>query len=303
MAKKSFIEFADVLMVFFIALLLAAVIIPSMYFGEKPGNEREAIAALRIIKKGQDIFSTGLEPVDFVGTLRGLRPIISVEKRMEPLFTGSYEGYTFDLGRVQGQPVPQWLADGNFLLARLADRNETVFLMRNANLTAKEAFSALLTRRSGDENLSLTRFTPYANIPIVRFSETGSVMVGQADLAEYGLLPEVDANLTVAVSPVADMNAVMDMNVAADMNAPLVIESPYADFKAELEAVLANPAPLQDYLDTNMTVLGITTWSAAAWPLEFGSSGDRSFYIDETGIVRGKIIEGKRGGFEMSRLE
>jgi len=34
------------------------------------------------------------------------------------------------------------------------------------------------------------------------------------------------------------------------------------------------------------------TWSATAWPLTFQSTGIRSFYIDQTGIIRGSDVGG-----------
>jgi type IV pilus assembly protein PilA len=33
-------------------------------------------------------------------------------------------------------------------------------------------------------------------------------------------------------------------------------------------------------------------WSATAWPIVYGSTGVRSFYIDESGVVRGEDIDG-----------
>jgi len=36
-------------------------------------------------------------------------------------------------------------------------------------------------------------------------------------------------------------------------------------------------------------------WSATAWPVVYGSTGTRSFFIDESGVVRGSDIEGGPG--------
>ena len=36
-------------------------------------------------------------------------------------------------------------------------------------------------------------------------------------------------------------------------------------------------------------------WSAASWPVSYQSTGVRSFYIDETGIIRGSDIGGAEG--------
>lgn len=47
---------------------------------------------------------------------------------------------------------------------------------------------------------------------------------------------------------------------------------------------------------------GEPTWSAAAWPLAFMESGVRSFYIDESGLVRGQDNDGKPGGVEMQQI-
>ena len=37
------------------------------------------------------------------------------------------------------------------------------------------------------------------------------------------------------------------------------------------------------------------SWSATAWPVVFGSTGIRSFYIDETAVIRGMDIGGGVG--------
>ena len=50
---------------------------------------------------------------------------------------------------------------------------------------------------------------------------------------------------------------------------------------------------------------GVTSywaWSAAAWPVGYKSTGVRSFYIDETGIVRGQDVKGTRGSFRMRAI-
>lgn len=38
-------------------------------------------------------------------------------------------------------------------------------------------------------------------------------------------------------------------------------------------------------------------WSATAWPIVYGSTGIRSFYIDESGVVRGDDIGGIQGTY------
>ena len=40
-------------------------------------------------------------------------------------------------------------------------------------------------------------------------------------------------------------------------------------------------------------------WSAAAWPVFYKNTGVRSFYIDETGMVRGSDIGGGVGTIDM----
>ena len=37
------------------------------------------------------------------------------------------------------------------------------------------------------------------------------------------------------------------------------------------------------------------SWSVAAWPIVYGSTGSRSFYIDETGVIRGSDLGGVPG--------
>jgi len=36
----------------------------------------------------------------------------------------------------------------------------------------------------------------------------------------------------------------------------------------------------------------IATWSATAWPIVYQSTGIRSFYIDDSGVIRGEDIGG-----------
>jgi type IV pilus assembly protein PilA len=43
----------------------------------------------------------------------------------------------------------------------------------------------------------------------------------------------------------------------------------------------------------------IWTWSATAWPLSYQSTGVRSFYVDETGLVRGQDVGGGIGSATM----
>lgn len=40
-------------------------------------------------------------------------------------------------------------------------------------------------------------------------------------------------------------------------------------------------------------------WSATAWPIVYGGTGVRSFYIDETGVIRSGDLGGTQGTFEM----
>ena len=47
----------------------------------------------------------------------------------------------------------------------------------------------------------------------------------------------------------------------------------------------------------------IWTWSAAAWPVTFKSTGIRSFYIDETGTIRGSDIGGGMGTSNMPAVD
>lgn len=47
----------------------------------------------------------------------------------------------------------------------------------------------------------------------------------------------------------------------------------------------------------------VWTWSAAAWPITYQSTGVRSFYIDETGIIRGQDVGGGIGNVEMPAVD
>jgi len=47
----------------------------------------------------------------------------------------------------------------------------------------------------------------------------------------------------------------------------------------------------------------VFSWSATAWPLVYRSSGIRSFYIDETGIIRGSDIGGIEADSTMTPLD
>lgn len=44
-------------------------------------------------------------------------------------------------------------------------------------------------------------------------------------------------------------------------------------------------------------------WSAAAWPVVYGSTGTRSFYIDETGVIRGSDLGGIPGTMNLPSID
>ena len=44
-------------------------------------------------------------------------------------------------------------------------------------------------------------------------------------------------------------------------------------------------------------------WSSAAWPVSYKSTGIRSFYIDETGVIRGSDIGGFVGILQMPSID
>jgi type IV pilus assembly protein PilA len=48
---------------------------------------------------------------------------------------------------------------------------------------------------------------------------------------------------------------------------------------------------------------GYHAWSAAAWPISYRNTGVRSFYIDETGVVRGVDVGGGVGSGIMPALD
>lgn len=47
----------------------------------------------------------------------------------------------------------------------------------------------------------------------------------------------------------------------------------------------------------------IWSWSATAWPAVYRSSGSRSFYIDESGVIRGSDIGGGPAVYSLGALE
>ena len=47
----------------------------------------------------------------------------------------------------------------------------------------------------------------------------------------------------------------------------------------------------------------IWTWSSAAWAMVYKSTGVRSFYIDESGVIRGSDIGGGIGTLDMPALD
>jgi type IV pilus assembly protein PilA len=47
----------------------------------------------------------------------------------------------------------------------------------------------------------------------------------------------------------------------------------------------------------------VLTWSASAWPISYRSTGIRSFYIDQTGVIRGLDIGGIQGPSGMPTLD
>ncbi len=47
----------------------------------------------------------------------------------------------------------------------------------------------------------------------------------------------------------------------------------------------------------------IWTWSATAWPVVYQSTGIRTFYIDESGVIRGQDIDGVMGTVALRSVE
>jgi len=44
-------------------------------------------------------------------------------------------------------------------------------------------------------------------------------------------------------------------------------------------------------------------WSATAWPVVYGSTGTRTFYIDETAVIRGSDITGGPGSWWLPSVD
>ena len=44
-------------------------------------------------------------------------------------------------------------------------------------------------------------------------------------------------------------------------------------------------------------------WSATAWPVVYGSTGIRSFYIDESAVIRGSDITGTKGYLTLDSID
>lgn len=45
------------------------------------------------------------------------------------------------------------------------------------------------------------------------------------------------------------------------------------------------------------------TWSMAAWPIVYASTGVRSFYVDDAGVIRGSDINGAPGRIDMPQIQ
>jgi type IV pilus assembly protein PilA len=46
-----------------------------------------------------------------------------------------------------------------------------------------------------------------------------------------------------------------------------------------------------------------TAWSVTAWPVAYGSTGVRTFYIDETGVIRGYDNHGNMGSGSLPQID
>jgi type IV pilus assembly protein PilA len=46
-----------------------------------------------------------------------------------------------------------------------------------------------------------------------------------------------------------------------------------------------------------------TAWSVTAWPVLYGSSGVRTFYIDESGVIRGYDANGQLGSADLPQID
>ena len=44
-------------------------------------------------------------------------------------------------------------------------------------------------------------------------------------------------------------------------------------------------------------------WSSCTWPISYQSTGVRSFYIDESGVIRGSDVSGACGTVEMPAID
>ena len=44
-------------------------------------------------------------------------------------------------------------------------------------------------------------------------------------------------------------------------------------------------------------------WSSCAWPVSYKSTGIRSFYIDESGVIRGSDVHGTCGPIDMASVD
>jgi type IV pilus assembly protein PilA len=44
-------------------------------------------------------------------------------------------------------------------------------------------------------------------------------------------------------------------------------------------------------------------WSATAWPIVYGSTGTRTFYIDETAVIRGSDLLGIPGNWDIPSID
>ena len=58
-------------------------------------------------------------------------------------------------------------------------------------------------------------------------------------------------------------------------------------------------------MDAGSSELNVSLWewSATAWPIVYGSTGVRSFYINETGIIRGADINGNPGTEDLPAID
>lgn len=292
--QSSGLTVADVVLFLAVVLLAAAVLIPGYFYNTLGNNEKDVRESLKHLVELQRSYSTGRYPLEYADRLSKLQAF-NAEPRFGGIFDGEQFGYLYSIGAITAQKMPLFYADGNNVLAQITDLNTALALRERRDEEYRALFVELVERR-----LAALEADPNATLaPAETSPEQERYLVGLpwSRVRQLLKLP-VEAEETTEQTEETEEGT---EPVEPDANAVVLTAEDL--FYLDVNRSLTAGRMLWEVADLNFTFAGKTTWSAEARPLQPGFTGIRSFFIDESGLVRGEDIAGQPGHFGMGKLE